>query len=165
MNVGCGGDIWGEVRVDIVKTVKPTVVADAHNLPFVDCSFDVTKASHVLEHLDNPLKALDEIMRVTRKVVLLIFPTKEGETALFFFNFPTAYRLRRDHAHKWIIDPKIVITHLKKNGWQIRDFKEDKMPFFFFLTGGRKAKYFKWLTNFNLKAPLSWQCIILAVRT
>lgn len=34
LNVGCGGDFRGDIRIDIVKSVKPTVVCDAHYLPF-----------------------------------------------------------------------------------------------------------------------------------
>ena len=56
LNVGCGSDTWGDVRVDIASNFlswhfRPTVLADAHYLPFKDGSFEVVKASHVLEHL------------------------------------------------------------------------------------------------------------------
>jgi ubiquinone/menaquinone biosynthesis C-methylase UbiE len=36
-------------------------------LPFKDESFGVVKASHVLEHLRNPFKVLDEMLRVATK--------------------------------------------------------------------------------------------------
>lgn len=62
LNVGCGGDRWGKVRLDIARNVRPTIIADIQHLPFVDNSFDVAKASHVLEHVNNPYEALDEIV-------------------------------------------------------------------------------------------------------
>jgi len=77
LNVGCGSDPWGDVRVDvafrfITMHFKPTVLADAHHLPFKDGSFELVKASHLLEHLRNPPKALDEILRVATKEVVEI---------------------------------------------------------------------------------------------
>jgi len=66
LNVGCGSDPWGDVRVDvalrfITMHFEPTVLADAHHLPFKDGSFELVKASHLLEQLRNPQKALDEL--------------------------------------------------------------------------------------------------------
>jgi ubiquinone/menaquinone biosynthesis C-methylase UbiE len=60
----------------ITMHFKPTVLADAHHLPFKDGSFELVKASHLLEHLKNPPKALDEILRVATKEVVLKFPTE-----------------------------------------------------------------------------------------
>jgi len=55
LNVGCGSDPWGDLRVNvafrfITMYFKPTILAAAHYLPFKDGSF-VVKASHVFEHL------------------------------------------------------------------------------------------------------------------
>ena len=47
------------------------VKGDAYNLPFEDTSFDVVMCIDVLEHLKDPLLALKELFRVTKKVVLL----------------------------------------------------------------------------------------------
>jgi hypothetical protein len=63
LNVGCGSDPWGAVRVDVAFSFithhfRPTVLADASHLPFKDGVFEVVKASHLLEHLRNPFKAL-----------------------------------------------------------------------------------------------------------
>ena len=41
-------------------------VADIHELPFPDSSFDAVFTSAVLEHLDNPVDALQEIRRVLK---------------------------------------------------------------------------------------------------
>ncbi len=42
------------------------VVGDAHSLPFDDDSFDACRADRVLQHLERPLEALQEMARVTR---------------------------------------------------------------------------------------------------
>lgn len=39
---------------------------DAHALPFADASFDVTHAHQVLQHVGDPVRALREMVRVTR---------------------------------------------------------------------------------------------------
>jgi hypothetical protein len=56
LNIGCGSDPWGDVRVDvafsfITASFKPNVLADVHYLPFKSGAFKVAKASHVLERL------------------------------------------------------------------------------------------------------------------
>lgn len=43
------------------------VQSDAHNLPFRDSSFDIVLLIEVLEHIPNPMKALQEIRRVSKK--------------------------------------------------------------------------------------------------
>ncbi|KAK5114062.1 hypothetical protein LTR85_010368 [Meristemomyces frigidus] len=41
-------------------------IANVYELPFPDSSFDVVHASQVLAHLDTPVKALTEMLRVTK---------------------------------------------------------------------------------------------------
>ena len=71
LNVGCGGDEWGDVRVDLAYRTQTDVPsrlnlrADAHHLPFRDRAFEVTKCWHILEHLKDPHLALREINRVS----------------------------------------------------------------------------------------------------
>ncbi|MBI2598677.1 class I SAM-dependent methyltransferase [Candidatus Curtissbacteria bacterium] len=43
------------------------VVADAHNLPFKDKTFDLIICTETLEHVINPKKALEEMKRVLKK--------------------------------------------------------------------------------------------------
>lgn len=58
--------------------VKPDVVADAAQLPFAPGSLDFIIASHVLEHLQFPLAALESWYRLLAKdgVLLLRIPDK-----------------------------------------------------------------------------------------
>ncbi|MCK5107116.1 MAG: class I SAM-dependent methyltransferase [Nanoarchaeota archaeon] len=51
------------------KDIK-TIQGDAYNLPFKDNEFDVVFSVHVLMHLENPKKAYDEMLRVSKKLVI-----------------------------------------------------------------------------------------------
>jgi SAM-dependent methyltransferase len=53
--------------VPIKKEGRIIHTADIENLPFQDKYFDFVYCSHVLEHVKNPAKACDEIMRVGRR--------------------------------------------------------------------------------------------------
>jgi ubiquinone/menaquinone biosynthesis C-methylase UbiE len=159
LNVGCGRDLWGEVRLDIIRTPTTTIVGDAQHLPFKDKSFCITKASHVLEHLENPIDALNELIRVTTNKMIIKFPTRADwkpvalmellslNVKYFIFTF-------RPRLHKWIINPKIVAWLLEKSGYKTRIY-EGTLCVFGFFEGGRKAKYFRWLTR-HFRLPFEY---------
>lgn len=50
------------------------VCASVYSLPYPDRTFDVVTATEVLEHLDDPSRAVRELMRVARKGVTLTVP-------------------------------------------------------------------------------------------
>jgi SAM-dependent methyltransferase len=62
--------------VDLNPKYKPTVVADARNLPFRVSAFDGIHLSHILEHVIDPEKILKEVNRVvkTDRTVTIVFP-------------------------------------------------------------------------------------------
>ena len=78
LNVGCGQALRGSVNIDVYRSVrkpcKDFFVASAMNLPFVDGVFEQVFCNHVLEHLVDPSKALDEMMRVSSREVELTVP-------------------------------------------------------------------------------------------
>lgn len=47
---------------------------NVYKLPFSDSSFDAVLCSEVLEHLDDPVKAVEEIKRVTRRYAVITVP-------------------------------------------------------------------------------------------
>jgi SAM-dependent methyltransferase len=53
------------------------VVAAGDDLPFNDGSFDFVFASHVIEHFGDPIRALQEWVRVARKYVVLVVPHRD----------------------------------------------------------------------------------------
>ena len=57
---------------------KPVdVVAPGHELPLDDDSFDFVLASHVIEHLPDPIAGLEEWLRVARRYVVLVVPHRD----------------------------------------------------------------------------------------
>ncbi len=63
MNMPTGGAEFG--RLDHAVTINLA------SLPFPDQSFDVVLASEVLEHLVRPVEAITELLRVTRKALIM----------------------------------------------------------------------------------------------
>jgi len=53
------------------------VVAEGDDLPFPDEAFDFVLASHVLEHLPDPILALQEWRRVARRYVFVVLPHRD----------------------------------------------------------------------------------------
>ena len=53
------------------------VVAPGDDLPFDDDAVDFVFASHVLEHFPDPIRALEEWLRVARKYVVLVIPHRD----------------------------------------------------------------------------------------
>lgn len=56
--------------------------ASAYQLPWTDGEFDLVVCCEVLEHLDRPEEALDELARVARRAVLLSVPREPVWRAL-----------------------------------------------------------------------------------
>lgn len=78
-------------RAEIVSGGKPFVVGEIEALPFADQSFDIVYASHVLEHVVEPVRALTELARVA--------PRGYIETPRAWFEFVDASPF-----HRWLID-------------------------------------------------------------
>ena len=64
------------VGVDIERAAGVDIVADAHALSFRDGSFEVVLATEVLEHLQEPQKAVDEMFRVLKPGGTLLLTTR-----------------------------------------------------------------------------------------
>lgn len=76
LDVGSGFRPKGTVNVDLSPKYKPTVVADGRYLPFKPSVFDGVYLSHILEHVIDPEKILEETHQVMKagKLVTIIFP-------------------------------------------------------------------------------------------
>lgn len=69
----------------------PFTQADVEHLPFPDKSFDFVYSAHVLEHVDNPGRACDEIMRVGRRGYIET-PTRASDLLFNFIKIPDFHR-------------------------------------------------------------------------
>jgi len=100
LNVGCGFDKWGDIRVDIQpfsnifynRKTSANIIADVQHLPFKPKIFNETRCYHVLEHVPNPVEALKELQRVTNGKIIIRVPIWHlysyiGETITLFKAF------------------------------------------------------------------------------
>jgi len=112
---GCGNGILGEfwegdiVGVDLSaemasrarKRLKEVRVGDSQYLPFADKSFDTVISLSLLHHLPDPMKGLDEIVRVLRPGGTAIFEevvkTSLSAVPRFFLN---RFSSHFSHEHK-----------------------------------------------------------------
>ncbi len=61
------------------RIIPVDVLARAHELPFPDSSYHFVLASHILEHMPDPIRALHEWIRVSSRYVYLILPQPDHE--------------------------------------------------------------------------------------
>ena len=66
-----------EERRLALHTAKVDVIAPGDDLPFGDDSVDFVFASHVIEHIPDPIRALYEWVRVAQRYVVLIVPHRD----------------------------------------------------------------------------------------
>lgn len=85
--MGCGNAPTGDVNVDLLgserhrdgkrlaaEKIPNFVCASVYALPFPNDSFDEVVSFHLLEHLEVPLAALREMMRVSKSAVTVVVP-------------------------------------------------------------------------------------------
>ena len=77
----------GWVNSDETKGGSPPIYyGDINNIPFPDNSFDLVSNVDVLEHMENPIKGISELFRVSKNYVLV---QVTGTDALEFWEDPT----------------------------------------------------------------------------
>jgi SAM-dependent methyltransferase len=69
LDVGCGINKYpGSLGIDINRSTAADVICDLDRFPypFADRSFDQVRAIHVIEHLTDVIRAMEEFYRLTR---------------------------------------------------------------------------------------------------
>jgi len=92
---------------------------DIYKLPYKDNSFDLVICTEVLEHLDNPKKALAELRRISSKYILLSVP---NEPFFIMANFLRGKYIKRfgnhpEHINHWT-NPGFKMF-LRRNGLKL----------------------------------------------
>lgn len=107
----------------------------AYNLPYKDNSFDLVVCTEVLEHLREPSKVLREVLRTSKKYVLISVPNEPFFMLGNFIRGKNLSRLGNDpgHINHWTIFS--FLSFLKKNELKI---KIVKLPFPWILILGEK---------------------------
>jgi len=91
----------------------PFVVGDIQQLPYKDKTFDFVYSAHVIEHIDNPELACEEMMRVASRGYIEV-PTRMSD---IMFNFA-----RMNHFHKWHISiAGNTLIFSEYNDWERKD--------------------------------------------
>jgi SAM-dependent methyltransferase len=71
-------DFYRREQEEVVGWAMPVDVrADGDALPFADDAHDFVLASHVIEHMPDPIAALDEWCRVAARYVFLVVPHRD----------------------------------------------------------------------------------------
>lgn len=134
LNIGCGNDIWGDVRFDVTTIYRnrkirnpPNFIGDARKLPFKNNSFGVVKASHIIDEIEDWTTALDEWMRVCKDMLVIKFPIADSFRRYLTHGIVTfcpaevysAIQCRRLGIDSWIMNPQIVAKYLERRGFMI----------------------------------------------
>lgn len=70
--------IFKQEEWDVCGRKRPVdVVAPGDSLPFGDDAVDFVLASHVIEHFPDPIRALEEWLRVARRYVVVVVPHRD----------------------------------------------------------------------------------------
>src|SRR3989344_1875896 len=98
------------------------IVADAHNLPYKNNSFDLVICTETLEHLVDPKKALSEIKRILKKNGKAIISMDSGNflfRTVWYFWTKTKGKVWQD-AHLHEFNAKILENLIKKTDFKIK---------------------------------------------
>jgi 2-polyprenyl-3-methyl-5-hydroxy-6-metoxy-1,4-benzoquinol methylase len=116
---------YSDNALKLAKKFHPNVIlkkGDIYHLPYKADSFDLVICLEVLEHLDNPIKALEELLRVTRKHILLSVPNEPFFTIQRIFRGKNVLKLgaHPEHIQHWspgafekFVSAKCTITDVK----------------------------------------------------
>jgi hypothetical protein len=160
INIGCGNDSWGDIRIDIHRTRTTNIVASAEDLPFRDDSFGETRMWHVLEHSKNPQLALSEALRVSKHVHAK-FPYKYDRVPFVLATLLSFHtRGLGDPIHHFLSQIGIE-EHPMRHRWLVQPFgtyRLNKICIFpppLFLSG-RKKRFFRHVPRIFIGAE--WEC-------
>lgn len=92
--------------IQIGKKLHPSITikkGDIHKLPYADNSIDLVICSEVLEHLERPDLAMKELVRVTKKYLILSVPNEPWFTIQRFLRGKNFFRLgdHPEHIQHW----------------------------------------------------------------
>lgn len=116
---------YADEAIAFGKELHPDVVikkGDIYALPYKDNSFDVIICSEVLEHLEDPAKALAELRRVTKKYVVLSVPNEPFFTIQRFLRGKNMLRLgdHPEHIQHWttqrfrnLVSSKMIVKKVR----------------------------------------------------
>lgn len=123
---GIGKNLEGveylQTAIDLGKKMYPDIKikkGTIYDLPYKDNSFDLVLCTEVLEHLDEPEKALKELVRVSKKYLVISVPNEPFFMFAQFVRGKNWSRLGNDieHINHWTMFgfPKFIKQNAGKN--------------------------------------------------
>ena len=127
LNVGSGEDPVGfgdyAVHLDILPLQdahKRFIQASAYDIPCADCSFSTVVLGDIIEHLEDPIRAIREACRVAKNyVVMTIF--EEWRLPKMGYNQPDP----KYSDHCWQFDNDTIDRLTKVLGWDRIEFRRE----------------------------------------
>jgi len=120
LNIGSGLYKEGLVSLDISSRVRPTVVADAHYLPFRSGIFRRALCYHVLEHVNSPRRVLTEIFRVLKTGAFAEVTTPHPWIEAFHMLLGKRHYQKIGHKH--LLKKNELYLLLKETGFRLVSF-------------------------------------------
>ncbi|MBU4643138.1 class I SAM-dependent methyltransferase [Bacillus toyonensis] len=136
LHLGCGRTILaGWINLDMVSVEGVDVIADLDNcktkpLPFADDSIDEFLASHLLEHIQQPLNLMEELHRIAKPNATMICHVPYGSSddafedpthirqfflnSFTYFSQPIYWRADYGYRGDWLIEKLILIVAAEK---------------------------------------------------
>lgn len=129
---------YSREAISFGKKLYPHLIikqASIYELPYKDNSFDLVICTEVLEHLEKPAEAIQEMLRVTKKYLIVTVP---NEPLFMFSNFLRGKNLSRlgndeGHINHW--SPFSLRKYLTQNGIKV---KKMSFPFPWIIVLGEK---------------------------
>ncbi len=125
---------------------RPTVIADAHSLPFGEGTFDLAIARQVLEHSDDPIRFVSEMGRVARRCRIET-PSPLTET---LFRIRSFHRWAIDVDHHGLICWPIDLVEKSARHGSVFEALYERNAFVYLLVRGRPDVF---LTTFEGPTP------------
>jgi ubiquinone/menaquinone biosynthesis C-methylase UbiE len=110
---------WAVKQSKAVINKTNLETASAQELPFTDNSFNVVIIKHIVEHLPNPQRAINEIGRVTEKGGTLILATPNLDSLLKPWK-GDQWIGYRDPTHISLKQPAEWFSFIEKAGFEIK---------------------------------------------
>lgn len=130
LNLGCGSDFYGDVRIDVLLTKAVNIISDIEGtLPLRSNIFHLVYSKSVFEHLRNPSLSLLEMKRVMRRNAKLIIITDNA--SYWRFHLPISIKRMRwmerhgeyscgpGDAHYGLYQFEHLKAHIKKVGLEL----------------------------------------------
>lgn len=123
-----------EKNIKQIKTTFPSgifLTADAEKIPHPDNYFDEIAIRHVLEHVKNPSKVLEEVKRVVREKGTIIVAVPHDKLEKLMAKIVQNYMGNSDSHHQRIFNGKTLRATIRKAGLIYQNSRQKKWPLFF----------------------------------